>query len=76
MAKYWEFKLCHTFKEENICVDWLVKLGIESTSDLLILLDPPSTEHRLLLRTYSMCVAYHCCHFLYLFFCLLFSSLV
>jgi len=58
MAKDWTFQLRHTLRECNMCVHFLAKLGKRSTSDLLIMLNPPA-ELRLLLMTDSMGVAYH-----------------
>jgi len=67
MAKDWTFQLRHTLKEGNMCADFLVKLGTRSTSDLLIVLNPPA-ELRLLLMADSMGVAYHRASSLFLFF--------
>jgi len=50
-----------------MCADFLVKLGTRSTSDLLIVLNPPA-ELRLLLMADSMGVAYHRASSLFLFF--------
>jgi len=41
-----------------MCVDFLAKLRTRSTSDLLIVLNPPA-ELRLLLTADSMGIAYH-----------------
>jgi len=41
-----------------MCADFLAKLGTRSSSDLLIVFDPP-TELRLFLTSDSMGVAYH-----------------
>jgi len=58
MAKDWTFQLRHTLKEGNMCADFLAKVGTRSTSDLLIVLNPPA-ELRLLLMADSMGVVYH-----------------
>ena len=58
MAKNWTFRLCHTLREGNMCADFLAKLGTRSTSDLLIVLNPPA-ELRLLVTANSTGVAYH-----------------
>jgi len=57
IAKDWTFQLCHTLKEGNMCADFLAKLGTRSSSDLLIVLNPP-TELRLLLTADNMSVVY------------------
>lgn len=44
---------------DNMCPDFLVKLATRSTSDILIVLNPP-TEFCLLLTIDNMNVVYHC----------------
>lgn len=45
-------------QEDNMCADFLAKLGTRSTSDLLFVLNPPA-ELRPLLTADNMSVAYH-----------------
>jgi len=57
MDNDWIFQLCHTLREGNMFVDFLVKLKTRSIGDLMTILDPP-TEPRLLLMANSMGVSY------------------
>lgn len=57
MDEAWAFLLCHTLREGNTCADFLAKLGIWCTSELLTILDPPA-ELRLLLMADNMGVSY------------------
>jgi len=58
MTKDWTIQLRHTLREDNMCPDFLAKLGTRSTSDLLIVLNPLA-ELRLLLTADSVGVVYH-----------------
>jgi hypothetical protein len=58
MAKDWTFQLCHTLRKGNMCAEFLVKFGIRSMNDLLIMFNHP-VELPLLLGTDNMCVTYH-----------------
>ena len=49
MRRGWEVNLIHTYREGNVCADWIAKTGASGIEPLVLWVDPPQAISNILL---------------------------